>query len=131
MKGSKRKTEKLRLSKALQAVQLDLSAISALVDTTLHMLDAAVEPSANWILQLQDIQEELATSIGVNVSVPDVAFTEKAGKSFVSKANISSRFSSQDVVVAFSIFDLKKVPSIASADIKTYGESFLNIICLK
>ena len=92
-----------------------------------------MEPSANWILQLQDIQEELATSIGVNVSVPDVAFTEKVGKSFVCKlkANISSRFSSQDVVAAFFIFDLKKVPSITSADIKTYGESFLNIICLK
>ena len=46
-----------KLSKALQAVQLDLSAISALVDTTLHMVDAAMEPSANWILQLVDLRE--------------------------------------------------------------------------
>ena len=44
-----------KLSKSLQAVQLDLSAISALVDTTLHMLDAATEPTANWILQLLDV----------------------------------------------------------------------------
>ena len=57
----------------------------------------------------------------MTISVPDiVAFTESAGKSFVSKlkANISSRFGSQDVIAAFSIFDPKKVPSIDSPDIK-------------
>ena len=90
-----------------------------------------MEPSANWVLQLVDLREELATSIGVNISVPDiVAFTEKIGKPFVSKlkANISSRFGSQDITAAFSIFDPKKVPSIDSADIKTYGESFINTL---
>lgn len=44
------------------------------------------------------------------------------------KANISSRFGSQDVIADFSIFDPKKVPSIDSADIKTYGESFVDIL---
>ena len=119
------------LSHALQSVQLDLSAISALVDATLHMLDAALEPSANCILQLVDIKEELAATIGMNLSVPDmVAFTENVGKPFVSnlKANISSRFSSQDIIAASSIFDPKKVPSIDSPDIKTYGESFVNVL---
>lgn len=113
-------------------MQLDLSAISALVDTTLHMLDAAMEHTANWILQLLDVREELATSIGVNISVPDInEFAEKVGKPFVSKlqANISSRFGSQDIISAFSILDPKKVPSIDSADIKTYGESFVDTLC--
>ena len=67
----------------------------------------------------------------MTISVPDiVAFTESAGKSFVSKlkANISSRFGSQDVIAAFSIFDPKKVPSIDSPDIKTYGESSINTL---
>ena len=60
----------------MQAVQLDLSTISALLYNIMHMLNAAVEPSANWILNLQDTQEELATR--VKDSVPDVlAFTEK------------------------------------------------------
>ena len=120
-----------KLSKTLQAVQLDLSAISSLVDSTLYMLDAAIEPSANWILQLVDAKEELATTTGVNISVPDiVAFAESIGKSFVSmlKANISSRFGSQDVIAAFSIFDPKKVPSIDSLEIKKYGEDSLNIL---
>ena len=95
-------------------MQLDLSASSALVDATLHMLDAALEPSANWILQLVNIKE-LAATIGVNISIPDiVAFTENVGKPFASnlKANITSRFGSQDIIAAFSIFDPKKVPSI-------------------
>lgn len=38
-----------KFSKALQAVQLDLFAISSLVDSTLYLLDAAIEPSVNWI----------------------------------------------------------------------------------
>ena len=62
-----------KLSKAVQVVQLDQSSISAY----LHMLDAAMEPSANWVLQLVDLRQELATSI----AVPDiVAFTESIGK---------------------------------------------------
>ena len=83
------------------------------------------------ILQLVDVQEELDTTIGATISVPDiVAFIESAGKSFVSKlqANISSRFGSQDVIAAFSIFDPKKVPSIDSPDINTYGESSINTL---
>ena len=120
-----------KLSKALQAVHIDLSAISALVDNTLHMIDAAMEPAANWILQLVEIREELDTTIGLTISVPDiVAFTESTGKSFVSKlkANISSRFGSQDVIAAFSVFDPSKVPSIDSPGIKLYGESSINTL---
>lgn len=66
-----------KLSKALQAVQLDLSAISSLVNSTLYTINAAIEPSANWILKLVDAREELATTIGVNISVSNIAaFTE-------------------------------------------------------
>ena len=71
-------------------------------------------------------------STGVNISVPDInEVTEKVGKPFVSKlqANISSRFGSQDIISAFSVFDPKKVPNIDSADIKTYGESFIDTPC--
>lgn len=45
-----------------------------------------MEPATNWILQLVDVREELDTTIGMTISVPDiVAFTERAGKPFVSK----------------------------------------------
>ena len=69
--------------------------------------------------------------IGVTISVPDiVAFIESVGNPFVSKlkANISSRFGSQDIIAAFSIFDPKKVPSIDSPNFKNYGESSVNTL---
>ena len=43
-----------KLSKTLQTENLDLSIISSLVDATLHMLDDAVLPAANWVLELLD-----------------------------------------------------------------------------
>ena len=39
-----------KLSKTLQAVQVDLSIISSLVDSTLHSLDDSLLPAANWVL---------------------------------------------------------------------------------
>ena len=120
-----------KLSKTLQAVHFDLSIISALVDSTLRMLDASTDPTANWILKLFDDREELDTTIGVTISVPDiVAFIESVGKPFVSKlkANISSRFGSQDIIAALSIFDPKKVPSIDSSNFKNYCESSVNTL---
>ena len=42
------------LSKALQAKNLDLSAISHLVNATLLTIGEIVQPSAKWILELQD-----------------------------------------------------------------------------
>ena len=85
-------------------------------------------PTTNWILQLHDVCEELAR-IEVNISVPAaLEFAEKVGKPFISKlkANISNRFSSHDVVAAFSIFDPRKVPAINSAEINTYGEAYVH-----
>ena len=43
-----------KLSKTLQTENLDLSIISSLVDATLHTLDDAVLPAANWVMELLD-----------------------------------------------------------------------------
>lgn len=75
------------------------------------MLDSSINPTANWILRLIDEQEEFDTTTRVTVSLPDiVAFIESEGKPLISnlKANISSRFGSQDIKAASSIFDPKK-----------------------
>ena len=42
-----------KLSKTLQTENLDLAAISGLVDSTLHLLDDAVVPAANWALEFR------------------------------------------------------------------------------
>ena len=80
-------------------------------------------------LQLHNVCEELAR-IEVDISVPAaLEFAEKVGKPLISKlkATISNRFSSHDVVAAFSIFDPRKVPAINSAEICTYGEASLDM----
>ena len=57
------------------------------------------------------------------------SFQERVAKPFVSdlKSNISSRFASQVVVLCFSIFDSKKVPSLDSSDLSSYGEDAVKI----
>ena len=44
------------------------------------------------------------------------------------KINISSHFTSQDVVSAFSIFDPKKVPSPESPEYPSYGEDSVDTL---
>ena len=93
-----------KLSKSLQTEKLDLSVISGIVDATLHTLEDAVLPAANWILQLQDIKDEIETTIGIK------NFQSRVAKPFLIllKENIQNRFNSQDLVSSFSIFDPKR-----------------------
>ena len=44
------------------------------------------------------------------------------------KGNISRRFSSQDIVASFSIFDPSKLPQNDSPDLLSYGEEFLGVL---
>ena len=52
------------LSKALQAKNLDFSAISHLVNATLLTIGEFVQPSAKWILDLQDACTSLEAATG-------------------------------------------------------------------
>ena len=100
----------VKLSRALQTKQLDLSLISSLVDATFNSLDDAKLPSANWVIQLQD-------------DLDKCSFEERVG-------NISSRFraSSKDVLSAFSIFDPKKVPSLSTHELPLCGDSSIQTL---
>jgi len=51
-----------KLSKYLETKKLDLSVISSLVDAMLHTLDDVLLPAANWVLELQDIQDQMKNS---------------------------------------------------------------------
>ena len=88
-----------------------MTAITDLVDVTLHVLDDAVLPAANWVLELLDAQEALEAITDTKVTMEDInSFQERVAKRFVSdlKSNISSCFASQDVVSCFSIFDSRR-----------------------
>ena len=121
-----------KLSKTLQTENLDLSIISSLIDATLHTLDDAVLPAANWVMELLDKCEDLEKATGVKITSEDIkSFQETVAKPFIThlKNNISSRFaSSGDVLSAFSIFDPRKVPSNNFEDLSSYGEDSIKTL---
>jgi len=100
-----------KLSKTLQTEKLNLTVISSLVKATLHSIDDALTPAANWVLPLRDLEETISVKSQWTTS-------RQCRNTFFStlKANITSHFSSQDVVSAFSIFDPKKTPKLDSSE---------------
>jgi len=110
---------------------LDITIISSLVEATLRTIDDALTPAANWVLVLHDIEESLEKNISIKITMDDIkSFQGNVGIPFVStlKANIYSRFGSQDVVSAFSIFDPKKTPRVDSSEYTNYGKDFLRVL---
>ena len=120
-----------KLSKTLQTEKLDVTVISSLVEATLHSIDDALTPAANWVLALRDMEKSLEETILVKITVDDIkSFQDNVGIPFVStlKANISSRFDSQDVVSAFSIFHPNKTPKLDSSEYSNYGKDSLSTL---
>ena len=62
-----------KLSKSLLTETLDLSIISSLVDATLHTLEDVLQPAAKWVLDLQEVKEEMDITVGINFNRDDVA----------------------------------------------------------
>ena len=117
-----------KLRKSLQTEKLDLSIISSLVDATLHTLEDVLQPAAKWVLDLQEVKEEMDITVGINFNSDDVAsFQSRVTEPFYTKLkeNIVKRFVSQDVVSCFSIFDPKKTPNYLENC--TYGEDQVKI----
>ena len=66
-----------KLNKALQAVKIDLSDISILVDATLNTLSNCTQPAANWVLQLIDACDELETD---KITTDDIGQFQESGQ---------------------------------------------------
>ena len=58
-----------KLSKSLPTEKLDLSIISSLVDATLHTVEDVLQPAAKWVLDLQEVKEEMDITVGINSTV--------------------------------------------------------------
>ena len=117
-----------KLSKSLQTEKLDLSIISSLVDATLHTLEDVLQPAAKWVLDLQEVKEEMDITVGINFNSDDVtSFQSRVTELFYTKLkeNIANRFVSQDIC-CFSIFDPKKTPN--SLENCTYGEDQVKVL---
>ena len=121
-----------KVSKALQAVKIDLSDIPILVDATLHTLSDCTQPAANWVLQLMDACEELEAGIGVKISTDDIGQSQgRVGNCFIDKLknNVTSRFStSKETITAFSIFEPKRVPKLGTTGLESYGKDSVNSV---
>ena len=99
------------LQKCLQLEKLDLAIIASVVGATLHTPDDLLQPAANWLLKLQEVKDEMETTIGIKLPLTDITNIQSwVVKSFLTslKNNIQNWFNSQDVVSSFCIFDLKK-----------------------
>ena len=73
------------------------------------------------------MEESLDKNISIKITIDDIkSFQDNVGIPFVSKLkiNISSRFSSQDVMSAFSIIDPKKKPKVDFSKYTNYGNHF-------
>ena len=120
-----------RLSKTLQTEKLDLTIVSSLVDATLHTLDDSMLAAANWVLELLDEMDDLMEATGIKITMDDISnFQERVGKPFVSdlKNNISSSFTSQDIVSSMSIFDPSKLLNVDSPGFTSYGDSSIDTL---
>ena len=118
-----------KLSKSLQTEKLDLSIISSLVDATLHTLEDVLQLAAKWVLDLQEVKEEMVITVGINFNSNDVAsFQSRVTEPFYTKLkeNIANRFVSQDVVSCFSISDPKKTPN--SLENCMYGKDQVKVL---
>ena len=85
------------------------------------MLEDVLQPEAKWVLDLQEVKEEMDITVGINFNSDDVAsFQSRVTEPFYTKLkeNIANCLVSQDVVSSFSIFDPKKTPN--SLEICTY-----------
>ena len=120
-----------KLSRALQTENLDLSMIFSLLDATLHSIDDAVLSSSNWVLELLEAAQDLETAIEEQITREDIStLREKIGQCFIHqlRGNITSRFTSSDMVSSFSIFDPRKVPATSSPLFSLYGEGAIDTL---
>ena len=120
-----------KLSRALQTENLVLFMIYSLLDATLHSIDDAVLSSSNWILELLEAAQDLETAIEEQITQEDIYnFQEKIAQCFIHQLrdNITSRFTSSDVVSSYSIFVPRKVPATSSPLFSLYGEGAIDTL---
>ena len=92
-------------------------------------MEDVLQPATKWVLDLQEVKEEMDITVGINFNSDDVAsFQSRVTEPFYTKLkeNIANRFVSQDVVSCFSIFDPMKTPN--SLENCTYGKDRVKVL---
>ena len=84
--------------------------------------------SSNCVLELLKAAQDLETAIEEQITQEDIS--EKIGQCFIHQLsdNITSCFTSSDVVSSFSIFDSRKVPATSSPLFSLYTEGAIDTL---
>ena len=83
------------------------------------------------MLGLIDLKGEIEEANRLKLSTTDItSFQKNAVETFIKdlKNNITSRFSCQNIVAAFDIFNPKVIPDPASEECKTFGEQSIDTL---
>ena len=75
------------------------------MDATLHTLDEIIQPAANWLLELQEVMDEMESIICIKFTTEDITdFQNRVAKPFfmLLKVNIQNQLNSHDVVCRIS-----------------------------
>ena len=109
---------------------LDLSMISCLMEVTISSLNDAVVVGAHWVLEFNEVTQELETAIESQITALDISSFQDKVKAFLChlRDNITRQFYSLDILGSFSIFDPKKVPA---TDSPSYGEDSVSLLAEK
>jgi len=62
----------LRLQNLVKPCKLKITIVSSLVEATLHSIDDALIPAANWVLALQDMEKSSGETTSVKITVDDI-----------------------------------------------------------
>ena len=76
-----------------------MTLVSSLVDATLQSMDDVLDPAAQWMLDLQEVKEEMRNEVSINFSIGDVeSFQSRVTEPFYIKLkeNTQNRFTSLD-----------------------------------
>ena len=82
-------------------------------------------------MELLEAAQELETAIEEQITQEDIStFQEKIGQCFIHRLrdNITSHFTSSDVVSSFSILDPRKVPATSSPLFSLYGKGAIDTL---
>ena len=79
------------MSKCLQSQNLDLTIIPSLVDATVHTLEDVIQPAANWILELQEVIDEMESTIGIKLITEGITDFQLSSEAFFMLLKESSK----------------------------------------
>ena len=110
-----------KLSRALRAERIDLTAITPMVDATLNTLDKVTLPAANWVLELMDERDDIEEATKIEITTDSITtFQERVAQPIVTMLTVNiyqaDLFHKTLSPHLASLIQIKKVPAADSSE---------------